>query len=57
MEVARSGDGGDGLKEEKRCEYTVGDTDDGRHKQETIVEVKINSLLVSSIYSLVLTFK
>ncbi|TKY55114.1 WRKY transcription factor 72 [Spatholobus suberectus] len=33
----RSGDGGSGLKEEKRSEYSVGD-DDGRHKQEIIVE-------------------
>ncbi|RDX96649.1 putative WRKY transcription factor 72, partial [Mucuna pruriens] len=39
MELAseRSGDGGSGLKEEKRIEYSVGD-DDARHKQEIIVE-------------------
>ncbi|XP_027369128.1 probable WRKY transcription factor 61 [Abrus precatorius] len=39
MELAseRSGDGGGGLKEEKRSEYSVGD-EEGRHKQETIVE-------------------
>ncbi|XP_020225151.1 probable WRKY transcription factor 61 [Cajanus cajan] len=39
MELAseRSGDGGSGLKEEKRSEYSVGD-DDGHHKQEIIVE-------------------
>ncbi|KAL2321956.1 hypothetical protein Fmac_026335 [Flemingia macrophylla] len=33
----RSGDGGSGLKEEKRSEHSVGD-DDGLHKQEIVVE-------------------
>lgn len=43
MEIAseRSGDGSSGLKEEN----SVGD-DDGRHKQEIIVEVKINILFL-----------
>jgi len=53
MEVAseRSGDGGSGLKEEKRSdEYTVGDDADGPHKQEIIVEVKINILFLITIH-------
>lgn len=43
MELAseRSGDGGIGLKEED----SAGD-DDGHHKQEIIVEVKINILFL-----------
>lgn len=49
MELAsgRSGRGGGGLEEEKRSEHSVND-DKGRHnKQETIVQVKINSFLIS----------
>lgn len=46
MELAseRSGDGGIGLKEED----SAGD-DDGHHKQEIIVEVKINILFLINI--------
>lgn len=40
--LGRSGHGGSGLKkEEKRSEYSIGDCE-GRHKQETVIEVKIN---------------
>jgi hypothetical protein len=37
----RSGDGDSGPKEDKRSEHSIGDD----HKKETIVEVKINSIL------------
>lgn len=42
----RSGDGGSGLNEEKRSEHSIGDDENHHHKQDTLVEVKINSLLL-----------
>ena len=43
----RSSHGGDGAKVEKRSESSFGD-DEGRPKQGTAIEVKINSLLISN---------
>jgi hypothetical protein len=40
----RSGDGDSGPKEDKRSEHSIGD-DHEDNKKETIVEVKINSIL------------
>ena len=42
----RSGDGDSGLKEDKRSEHSTGDDRESHHhKKETIVEVKITSIL------------